>query len=143
MYSLVIPLSFCSQVLLDRTSLKSCLSSMYGVPEDRLNLSLVRAANLSIGNDFSVCNTTVPTLHFPEVRWQSFEKFSFFLNVCCVLVFTCSCAVQCVCFCTGLFVMVPLNMTCLHCLQHSFFEHLVNYIDKRLQTKFKRWYNSM
>jgi len=25
------------------------------------------------------------------------------------------------------FVMVPLNMTYLHCLQHSFFEHLLNY----------------
>ena len=25
-----------------------------------------------------------------------------------------------------LFAMVPLNMTCLHCLQHSFFEHLFN-----------------
>jgi len=26
----------------------------------------------------------------------------------------------CVCFCTGHFVMVPLNLTCLHCLQHLF-----------------------
>jgi len=29
-------------------------------------------------------------------------------------------------FCTGRFVMVPLNLTCLHCLQHSFFEHHFN-----------------
>ena len=29
-------------------------------------------------------------------------------------------------FCTGHFVMVPLNMTYLHCLQHSLFEHLFN-----------------
>ena len=28
--------------------------------------------------------------------------------------------------CTGHFVMVPLNMTYLHCLQHSLFEHLFN-----------------
>jgi len=29
-------------------------------------------------------------------------------------------------FFTGNFVMVPLNLTYLHCLQHSFFEHLFN-----------------
>jgi len=29
-------------------------------------------------------------------------------------------------FCTGHFVMVPFNMTYLHCLQHSLFEHLFN-----------------
>jgi len=32
------------------------------------------------------------------------------------------CVVPCVSFCTGHFVMVPLNMTYLHCLQHSLFE---------------------
>ena len=41
---------------------------------------------------------------------------------CC----TCFCVVLCVSFCTGYFVMVPLNLTYLHCLQHSFFEHLFN-----------------
>ena len=35
-------------------------------------------------------------------------------------------AVLCVCFCTGRFVMVFLNLTYLHCLQHSFFEHHLN-----------------
>ena len=34
------------------------------------------------------------------------------------------CVVPCVSFCTGHFVMVPLNMT--YCLQHSLFEHLFN-----------------
>jgi len=34
--------------------------------------------------------------------------------------------VRCVGFCTGHFVMVPLNLTNLHCLQHSFFEHFFN-----------------
>ena len=34
--------------------------------------------------------------------------------------------VLCVSFCTGRFVMVPLLLTYLHCLQHSFFEHLFN-----------------
>jgi len=32
----------------------------------------------------------------------------------------------CVSFYTGHFVMVPLNLTYLHCLQHSLFEHLFN-----------------
>jgi len=35
---------------------------------------------------------------------------------------TCFCVVLCIGFCTGHFVMVPLNLTYLHCLQHSFFE---------------------
>ena len=38
----------------------------------------------------------------------------------------CVCVVLCASFCTGHFVMVPLNVTYLHCLQHSFFEHLFN-----------------
>jgi len=36
------------------------------------------------------------------------------------------CIVLSICFCTGYFIMVPLNLTCLHCLQHVFFEHLFN-----------------
>jgi len=39
---------------------------------------------------------------------------------------TCFCLVLCVFMWTGHFVLVPLNLTCLHCLQHSFFEHLFN-----------------
>ena len=38
---------------------------------------------------------------------------------CCM----CFCVVLCVSFCTGHFVMAK-NLTYLHCLQHSFFEHL-------------------
>ena len=34
--------------------------------------------------------------------------------------------VLCVSLCTGHFVMVPLKLTYLHCLQHIFFEHLFN-----------------
>jgi len=30
------------------------------------------------------------------------------------------------CFCTGLFVMVTLNLTCQHCLQHFFLKLLSN-----------------
>jgi len=36
------------------------------------------------------------------------------------------CVVLCVGLCTRHFFMVPLNLTYLHCLQHSFFEHLFN-----------------
>jgi len=36
------------------------------------------------------------------------------------------CVFPCVSFCTGHFVMVPLNMTYLHCLQYALFEHLFN-----------------
>ena len=39
---------------------------------------------------------------------------------------TCFCVVLCVGFWTGNFVMVPLNLPYLHCLQHSLFEHLLN-----------------
>ena len=47
---------------------------------------------------------------------------SFFHRRCC----RCFRVVPCVSFCTGHFVMVPLNMTYQHCLQHSLFEHLFN-----------------
>jgi len=36
----------------------------------------------------------------------------------------CLCVVLCVCLCTGHFVLIPLKLTCLHCLQHSFFSIL-------------------
>jgi len=36
------------------------------------------------------------------------------------------CVVLCISFCTGHFVMVPLNLTYLHCLKHSLFKHLFN-----------------
>jgi len=43
-----------------------------------------------------------------------------------VLRFLCRSVNLCVGFCMGHFVMVPLNLTYPHCLQHSFFEHLFN-----------------
>jgi len=78
--------------------------------------------------------TKTVTEHFLE---NSFKKLSLkkknserhknivFVNVCCVMML-CFCVVQCVSFWTGHFVMVPLNLTYLHCLQHSLFEHLFN-----------------
>ena len=42
------------------------------------------------------------------------------------------CVVPCASFCTGHFVMVPLNMTYLHYLQHSLFEHLFNLYYKKV-----------
>ena len=57
-------------------------------------------------------------------------KKKFFVNVCCVLVFCMFlCCYVSVFFCAGHFVMVPMNLTCLYCLQHSFFEHLLNLYD--------------
>ena len=38
----------------------------------------------------------------------------------------------CVFLCTGRFVMVPLNLTCIQWLQHSFFEHLFSLYDKKV-----------
>jgi len=50
---------------------------------------------------------------------------------CCTC--KCFCVVLCVSSCTGHFVMVPLNLTYIHCLQHSLFEHLFNlYCDRFL-----------
>jgi len=43
------------------------------------------------------------------------------LRPCLFRVLWCS-----VCFCTGHFFMVPINLTCPHCLQHFFFEHLLH-----------------
>jgi len=40
--------------------------------------------------------------------------------------FLCVFVLYCVFFCTGHFVIVPLNLTCLHCLPHSCFVHLFN-----------------
>jgi len=64
------------------------------------------------------------------------------------------CVVPCVSFCTGHFVMVPLNMTYLHCLQHSLFEHLFNlyytrycpyfiFVSVRLKPRFTRTFGQM
>jgi len=57
-------------------------------------------------------NTTTPTFKIKCIMYQNI--FGFF------------CVVLCVSFCTGQFVMVPLNLTYLHCLQRSLFEHLFN-----------------
>ena len=49
--------------------------------------------------------------------------------VCCVMmlyVFLCRSVCLCVSFCTGHFVMVPLNLTYLHCLQKKLFKNLFN-----------------
>ena len=51
-----------------------------------------------------------------SIQWLGMSVASW----CC----TCFCVVLCVSFCTGRFVMVPLNLTYLNCLQHSFYEHL-------------------
>jgi len=53
---------------------------------------------------------------------------------------TCFCVVLCVCFCIGHFVVVPLNLTCLHCLQHSFFEHqFINARNKKFNYTYDKY----
>jgi len=42
------------------------------------------------------------------------------------IVYSVLCDVRCV-FSTGHFVMVHINLTCAHCLQHFFFEHLFHF----------------
>jgi len=58
---------------------------------------------------------------------QQTQKILYFYSVCMLLL----CALRvfvviCVCLCIGHLVMVPLNFAFLHCLQHSFFEHIFN-----------------
>ena len=51
----------------------------------------------------------------PQVRGCTCACYGFLCVSCCFK-----------CFCTGHFVMVPLNLICLHCLQHFSFEYLFN-----------------
>ena len=78
--------------------------------------------------------TKALTEHFLEKSFKKLQKqkkmdfiYFFWMSVasCCPTRF---CVVLCVCLCTGHFVMVTLYLTCLHCLQHSFFEHLFNWL---------------
>ena len=52
--------------------------------------------------------------------------FSIGMNVTLIICIACFFGVLCACFCMGHFVLVPLNLTCLHCLEHSLFEYLFN-----------------
>jgi len=65
--------------------------------------------------------------------WQT-QTIVFFLNGCCVLLFYVFVCCYVCWFCTGHFVMVPLNLTYLHYLQHFFFEHLVNLYHNQYKT---------
>ncbi|XP_045169674.2 adenylate cyclase type 5-like [Mercenaria mercenaria] len=59
-------IAFSPVVLLDRTSIQSCLADHYGIPESSLNNSLIEQANISMGSEISLCNPEVPTTHYPE-----------------------------------------------------------------------------
>ena len=78
------------------------------------SMTLWNKMHMFLVNDFQAENATIK---------QDFINF-LILNVAswCLRVFF----VLCVCFCTGHFVKLPLNLTCLHCLQYSFFEHFFN-----------------
>ena len=79
----------------------------------------IRFANiysiLSSINIYPLLNTVLKT-HKKVVFWMSVAYWCS----------TCFCIVLCVFLCTDHFVIVPFKLTCLHCLQHSFFEHLFN-----------------
>ena len=74
---------------------------------------------------YSIRNLTLHSLlmcRHDRLRLKKNTKNSYFLisvGSLYTLCFLCS-----VCFCTGHFVMVPIILTCPHCLQHCFFEHL-------------------
>ena len=80
--------------------------------------------------------TKAVTQHFSEKSLKKFYKKNqiqktpknrFFWMSVTSWCSTCFCVVLCWFFvCTGHFVMVPLNLTCLHCLQQSFFKHFFN-----------------
>ena len=77
-------------------------------------LSLKRASDLK-AVAFNLCYDT----HEKLQRSEKHKNTS--VDLWCSMWF---CVVLCVGFCTGHFVMVPLNLTYLHYLRHSFFEHL-------------------
>ena len=84
--------------------------------------------NIVVNSELDVYITICTGLRHSIIVLPKNTQHLFFLNVCCVMVFYVFCVVLCVGFCTGHFVTVPLNLTCLHCLQYSFFEHLFNFI---------------
>jgi len=88
--------------------------------------------NCGLINQLCACGTlNVNKIWFDQTvgalrPWVADWRMSGFSFECWVLVFyvVLYCSV-CFCFlCTGHFSTVPLNLTCLHCKQHFFFEHL-------------------
>ena len=64
-----------------------------------------------------VMNDATQMMPPAELCFPSLLRLGVNVFLCCsVLFFVRAC----------LFVMVPLNLKCLHCLQHSFFDHLFN-----------------
>lgn len=54
------------QVVLDTNSLTSCLQSLFNT--NRINITLISLANISMGMEVNTCHPSVATSHFPEVR---------------------------------------------------------------------------
>jgi len=91
------------------------------------------APNHGVDNDAYTDLDKVPTNKFIVVKMlgcccpKNSTQIVFYWTTVASWCSVCFCVVLCVCFfCTGHCVMVPLNLTCLHYLQHSFFEHLYN-----------------
>lgn len=59
---------FWLQLPLDTGLLKKCLSNIFGVPEEQVNLTMVQVVGISRSNQTSVCNPDTPTTYFPEVN---------------------------------------------------------------------------
>jgi len=76
--------------------------------------------SLQAGSNKVHYSTPLSLLSFSKCFTQKYR----IINVSSALVICVFCAVLCRCLCTGHFVRSPLNLTCLHCLQPSFFEHL-------------------
>lgn len=104
------------QVLLDRTSIRSCLAELYDVPESSVNITLIYKANLSIGLERSVCNTDTPTLHFPEV-----------CEICllCLFNFICFVWMRFVYFQSVVMIFLPYFTRFRHCLWQNYFKIVV------------------
>ncbi|PVD30969.1 hypothetical protein C0Q70_10245 [Pomacea canaliculata] len=51
---------------LDTGLLKKCLSNIFGVHEEQVNLTMVQVVGISRSNQTSVCNPDTPTTYFPE-----------------------------------------------------------------------------
>ena len=101
----------------DRACLAFYLETLYGVMETYL-----KRQSRTLGRNASVSTSDLVSILFSFLKLSIGIKhvsaeYTLKLRVLC-----CSVCV----FLTGQFAMVPLNLACLHCLQHSFFEHIFN-----------------
>jgi len=88
-----------------------------------------KAASATKADTCTTTSTCVWHLSFPLInRFNKTEAAVFPCRLCFLRAFLFISLIKHVlhCFRTGHFVMVPINLTCLHCLQHFLFENLFN-----------------